>query len=176
MVYAMTRGELEATTAEYERIAQHAPPEVSAELKAERTAELDARARGAELEASGQREAGQAWQAQADAADVRATELEGQAEGYSAWEAEHRAERELAERARAELARRNAAERQAAPRPARRRSPTRPSPPPGACVQEPEVLEPVVAAERRGALDVAGPSRRSESAEAPEPEDLEARW
>ena len=112
MVYAMTRGQLEATTAEYERIAQAAPPEVSAELKAERTAELEARARGAELEASGQREAGQAWQAQADAASVRSTVLEGKAERYSAWEAEHRAERELAERARAELDRRNAAERQ----------------------------------------------------------------
>ena len=52
--------------------------------------------------------------ARADAADVRATEREGQAERYSVWEAEHRAERELAEAARAELARRNAAERQAA--------------------------------------------------------------
>ena len=101
--------------AHYERIAQHAPPEVSAELKAEHTAKLEAQARGAELEASGQREAGQAWQARADAADVRATEREGQAERYSVWEAEHRAERELAEAARAELARRNAAERQAAP-------------------------------------------------------------
>ena len=115
MVYAMTRGELEATQAHYERIAQHAPPEVSAELKAEHTAELDARARGAELEASSaSTRPAQAWQDQADAADVRATVLEGQAEAYSAWEAEHRAERELAERARAELARRNAAERQAA--------------------------------------------------------------
>ena len=113
MVYAMTRGDLEATQAHYERIAQHAPPEVSAELKAEHTAKLEAQARGAELEASGQREAGQAWQARADAADVRATEREGQAERYSVWEAEHRAERELAEAARAELARRNAAERQA---------------------------------------------------------------
>ena len=46
MVYAMTRGQLEATTAEYERIAQHAPPEVSAELKAERHGRADARARG----------------------------------------------------------------------------------------------------------------------------------
>ena len=45
---------------------------------------------------------------------MRGTELEGQAERYTAWEAEHRAERELAEAARAELARRNAAERQAA--------------------------------------------------------------
>jgi hypothetical protein len=112
MVYAMTRSDLEATQAHYERIAQHAPPEVSAELKAEHTAKLEAQARGAELEASGQREAGQAWQARADAADVRATEREGQAERYSVWEAEHRAERELAEAARAELARRNAAERQ----------------------------------------------------------------
>ena len=45
---------------------------------------------------------------------MRGTELEGKAERYTAWEAEHRAERELAEAARAELARRNAAERQAA--------------------------------------------------------------
>ena len=125
MVYAMTRGELEATTAEYERIAQHAPPEVSAELKAERTAELDARARGTELAELGQREAGQAWQTRADAADVRATVLEGKAEAYTAWEAEHRAERELAERARAELDRRKTAERQRTAEP-----------------QEPEVQEP----------------------------------
>ena len=113
MVYAMTREELAATTAHYEQVAAQAPLEVSAQLKAERLAEADARARGAELEAQGH-QAGQAWLAQADAADVRGTELEGQAERYTAWEAEHRAERELAEAARAELARRNAAERQAA--------------------------------------------------------------
>ena len=113
MVYAMTREELTATTAHYEQVAAQAPLEVSAQLKAERLAEADARARGAELEAQGH-QAGQAWLAQADAADVRGTELEGQAERYTAWEAEHRAERELAEAARAELARRNAAERQAA--------------------------------------------------------------
>jgi conjugative relaxase-like TrwC/TraI family protein len=146
MVYAMTRGELEASTAEYERIAQHAPPEVSAELKAERTAELDARARGVNLEAAGQAEAGRAWQVRADAADVRATELEGKAEAYTAWEAEHRAERELAERARAELARRNAAERQVAAEASAPREPdvqAEPAPQEPS-VQEPEVLEPVV--------------------------------
>jgi hypothetical protein len=112
MVYAMTRGQLEATTAEYERIAQAAPPEVSAELKAERQAEADARARGAELFVLGQHEAAQIHLDQADRADVRGTVLEGKAEAYTAWEAEHREERELAERARAELDRRNAAERQ----------------------------------------------------------------
>ncbi len=112
MVYAMTRGQLEATTAEYERIAQAAPPEVSAELKAERQAEADARARGAELFVLGQHEAAQIHLDQADQADVRGTVLEGKAEAYTAWEAEHREERELAERARAELDRRNAAERQ----------------------------------------------------------------
>ena len=112
MVYAMTRAELEATQAEYARVAQLAPPEVSAELKAERTAELEARARGAELAELGQAEAGRAWLAQADAADVRATELEGKAEVYAAWEEDHRAERDAAELAQAELDRRNAAERQ----------------------------------------------------------------
>ena len=149
MVYAMTRGQLEATTAEYERIAQHAPPEVSAELKAERTAELDARARGTELAELGQREAGQAWQTRADAADVRATVLEGKAEAYTAWEAEHRAERELAERARAELARRNTAERQreAEPRESEVHEPERQreAEPRESEVHEPEVAEPVVA-------------------------------
>ena len=112
MVYAMTRGQLEATTAEYERIAQAAPPEVSAELKAERQAEADARARGAELFVLGQHDAAQIHLDQADQHDVRGTVLEGKAEAYTAWEAEHREERELAERARAELDRRNAAERQ----------------------------------------------------------------
>ena len=107
---------------------------MTAELKAEHTAKLEAQARGAELEASGQREAGQAWQARADAADVRATEREGQAERYSVWEAGHRAERELAEAARAELARRNAAERQAA----------QASAPPEPEVAGPEELEPNV--------------------------------
>ena len=112
MVYGMTRAELEATQAEYARVAQLAPPEVSAELKAERTAELEARSRGAELAELGQAEAGRAWLAQADAADVRATELEGKAEVYAAWEEDHRAERNAAELAQAELDRRNAAERQ----------------------------------------------------------------
>ena len=144
MVYAMTRGDLEATQAHYERIAQHAPPEVSAELKAEHTAKLEARARGAELEASGQREAGQAWQARADAADVRATEREGQAERYSVWEAEHRAERELAEAARAELARRNAAERQAAQASAPQEPEVQDPAPQEPEVAEPEELEPNV--------------------------------
>ncbi len=112
MVYAMTRAELEATQAEYARVAQLAPPEVSAELKAERTAELEARSRGAELAELGQAEAGRAWLAQADAADVRAEVLEGKAEVYAAWEEDHRAERDAAERAQAELDRRNAAEHQ----------------------------------------------------------------
>ena len=144
MVHAMTRGDLEATQAHYERIAQHALPEVSAELKAEHTAKLEAQARGAELEASGQREAGQAWQARADAADVRATEREGQAERYSVWEAEHRAERELAEAARAELARRDAAGRQAAQASAPQEPEVQDPAPPEPEVAGPGELEPNV--------------------------------
>ena len=112
MVYAMTRGQLEATVAEYERVAQAAPPEVSPQLRAERLAEADARARGAELFVLGQHDAAQIHLDQADRADVRATVLEGQAEAYAAWEEAHRPERDAGERARAELDRRNAAERQ----------------------------------------------------------------
>ena len=111
MVYAMTRGQLEATVAEYERVAQAAPPEVSPQLRAERLAEADARARGAELFALGQHDAAQIHLDQADRANVRATVLEGQAEAYAAWEEAHRPERDAGERARAELDRRNAAER-----------------------------------------------------------------
>ena len=161
MVYAMTRGQLEATTAEYERIAQHAPPEVSAELKAERTAELDARARGTELAELGQREAGQAWQTRADAADVRATVLEGKAEAYTAWEAEHREERELAERARAELARRNTAERQ------RMAVPQEPE------VREPEPGDPVAREPEPGERELA--EVREPEVREPEPGDPVAR-
>ena len=97
-----------------ERMKVTAPPEVSPELKAERLAEADAQARGAELTALGDHQAAQEAQARADAADVRATVLEGQAEVYARWEADTAAERRSAELARAELeARAKTAERTA---------------------------------------------------------------
>jgi len=71
---------------------------------------------------------------------VRATEREGQADRYSVWEAEHRAERELAEAARAELARRDAADRQAAQASAPQEPKAAPEPKAAA---EPEVIRPV---------------------------------
>ena len=93
MIWSMTRGQLEATVAAGERVKATAPPEVSPELKAERLAEADARARGAELAALGDHQAAQEAQARADAADVRATVLEGRAEVYARWEADTAAER-----------------------------------------------------------------------------------
>ena len=115
MIWAMTRGQLEATVAAGERMKATAPPEVSPELKAERLAEADAQARAAELAALGDHQAAQEAQARADAADVRATVLEGQAEVYARWEADTAAERRAAELARSELeARAKTAERAAA--------------------------------------------------------------
>ena len=72
------REELAATTAQYERVAQHAPPEVSAELKAERTAEAGGAGPRGRAGGAGPAEAGQAWLAQADAADVRGYGAGGQ--------------------------------------------------------------------------------------------------
>ena len=95
-----------AAEAPQERVAEAqatAPPEVSPELKAERLAEADAQARAAELAALGDHQAAQEAQARADAADVRATVLEGQAEVYARWEADTAAERHEAELARSEL-------------------------------------------------------------------------
>ena len=83
---ACPRAELEAHVAAYERVQATAPREVSAELRAERLAEADARARALELRAQGQPELAAQAEARADAGNVRATELEGQAEVYAAWE------------------------------------------------------------------------------------------
>ena len=113
MIWSMTRGQLEATRAEYDRVKATAPPEVSPQLRAERLAEADARARGAELAALGDHQAAQEAQARADAADVRATVREGQAEVYARWEASTAADRRSAELAKAELERRATAEQDA---------------------------------------------------------------
>ena len=86
---------------------------MSPQLRAERLAEADARARAAELAALGDHQAAQEAQARADAADVRATVLEGQAEVYARWEASTAADRRSAELAKAELERRAAAEQDA---------------------------------------------------------------
>ena len=103
MIWAMTRGQLEATVTTGERLKATAPPEVSPQLKAERLAEADAQARTAELATLGDHQAAQEAQARADAADVRATVLEGQAEMYARWEADTSAERHEAELAQSEL-------------------------------------------------------------------------
>ena len=103
MIWAMTQGQLEATAATGERIKATAPPEVSPELRAVRLAEADARARGAELSVLGEHQAAQDALARADAADVRATVLEGRAEIYAQWETDTAAERHAAELARSEL-------------------------------------------------------------------------
>ena len=103
MIWAMTQGQLEATVAAGERLKATAPPEVSPELKAERLAEADAQARAAELTALGDHQAAKEAQARADAADVRGTVLEGQAEVYARWEADTATERRSAELARSEL-------------------------------------------------------------------------
>jgi hypothetical protein len=113
MIWAMTRGQLEAEVAAGERLKVTAPPEVSPELKAERLAEAEARARGAELAVLGEHQAAQEALARADAADVRATVLEGRAEVYAQWEVGTAAERQAAETAQAELERRAAAEQDA---------------------------------------------------------------
>ena len=103
MIWAMTPGQLEAKVAEYDRLKATAPAEVSPELRAERVAEADARARGAELAVLGDHQAAQEAMARADAADVRATVLEGQAEVYAQWEQHTAADRREAELAQAEL-------------------------------------------------------------------------
>ena len=113
MIWSMTRGQLEATKAEYDRMKATAPPEVSPQLRAERLAEADARARAAELAALGDHQAAQEAQERADAADVRATVREGQAEVYARWEASTAADRRSAELATAELERRATAGRDA---------------------------------------------------------------
>ena len=106
LVWAIPRAELEATVAAYERVAATAPREVSAELRAERQAEADARARALELRAQGQTELAAQAEARADAGNVRATELESAAEVYAAWEESTAPQREAAELAQAELGRR----------------------------------------------------------------------
>ena len=83
-----------------------APREVSAELRAERQAEADARVRTLELRAQGQTEQAAQAEARADAGNVRATELESAAEVYAAWEESTSPQREAAELAQAELGRR----------------------------------------------------------------------
>ena len=112
MIWSMTRGQLEATKAAG-RMRATAPPEVSPQLRAERLAEADARARAAELAALGDHQAAQEAQARADAADVRATVHEGQAEVYTRWETSTAADRRSAELAKAELERRATAEQDA---------------------------------------------------------------
>ena len=106
LVWAIPRAELEATVAAYERVAATAPREVSAELRAERQAEADARVRTLELRAQGQTEQAAQAEARADAGNVRATELESAAEVYAAWEESTSPQREAAELAQAELGRR----------------------------------------------------------------------
>ena len=93
----MSRGELEGHVAAYERVQVTAPREVSAELRAERLAEADARARALELRAQGPLELAAHAEVRADAGNVRATELEGQAEVYAGWEESTAAQRHQAE-------------------------------------------------------------------------------
>ena len=113
-VRGMTRGELERDVAHYARFQATAPPEPSRELRAVSLAAADARAHTVHLDAEGHAQAAEMRERQADAANVQATELEGQLEAYQAWEEATAPTRELAERASAELARRDAAERQEA--------------------------------------------------------------
>jgi conjugative relaxase-like TrwC/TraI family protein len=108
-VWAVPRVQLEQTVAAYERVQAAAPREVSAELRAERLAEADARARALELRAQGLAELAAGAEARADAGDVRATGLEGQAEAYTSWAEATAAERAAAELAQAELNRRGTA-------------------------------------------------------------------
>jgi fused signal recognition particle receptor len=107
-VWAVPRAELEATVAAYERVAATAPREVSAELRAERLAEANARARALELRARDQAELAAQAEARADAGNVRATELESAAGVYASWEESTAPQRAAAELARAELDRRGA--------------------------------------------------------------------
>jgi hypothetical protein len=99
-VWAVPRAELERTVAAYERVHATAPREVSAELRAERLAEADARTRALELHALGQAELAAQAEARADAGAHSAVELEGAAAAYATWEeitAPHRAAAELAQ-------------------------------------------------------------------------------
>jgi hypothetical protein len=105
-IWAIPRAELETQVATYQRIQATAPREVSAELRAERLAEADARVRALELRAQGQAELAAQAEARADAGAVRATELEGHAEKYTAWTETTADERAAAELAQAELERR----------------------------------------------------------------------
>jgi hypothetical protein len=105
-VWAIPRAELEATVAAYERVRATAPREVSAELRAERLAEADARARALELHAQGQAELAAQAEARADAGARRAVELEGAAVVYASWEESTAPRRAAAELAQAELNRR----------------------------------------------------------------------
>jgi hypothetical protein len=92
----------------YERVQVTAPREVSAELRAERLAEADARARALELRAQDQAELAALAEARADAGGLRAAELEGQAEVYADWEESTGGQRHQAELAAEELERRSA--------------------------------------------------------------------
>jgi hypothetical protein len=104
----ISQGELETHVAAYERVQVTAPREVSAELRAERLAEADARARALELRAQSQLELAAQAEARADAGGLRAVELEGQAEVYADWEESTAAQRHQAELAAEELERRAA--------------------------------------------------------------------
>ncbi len=108
-VWAVPQAALERTVAVYERVQATAPREVSAELRAERLAEADARARALELRAQGHAELAGGAEARADAGALRAVELEGQAAVYASWEETTAAERAAAELAQAELDRRGTA-------------------------------------------------------------------
>ena len=143
MIWAMTRGQLEATVAAGERMKATAPPEVSPELKAERLAEAETRARGAELAALGDHQAAHEAQARADAADVHGTALEGRAEVYAQWEAATAAERRSAELARSELeARAQTAERAAAKAEAETATAAEPPEVPDPTDTTPDLVEP----------------------------------
>jgi conjugative relaxase-like TrwC/TraI family protein len=108
-VWAVPRAQLERTVAAYERVQATAPREVSAELRAERLAEADARARALELRTQGQAVLAAQAEARANAGALRAVELEGRAEVYASWEETTAAERAAAELAQAELERRGTA-------------------------------------------------------------------
>jgi conjugative relaxase-like TrwC/TraI family protein len=102
----MSQGELEAHVAAYERIRATAPREVSAELRAERLAEADARAQTVELRARGQADLAAQAGARAGAGAQRAAELEAAAGMYTAWEESTTGQRHQAELAAEELQRR----------------------------------------------------------------------
>jgi hypothetical protein len=115
LVWAVPCAELEAQVAHYQRVAAIAPREVSAELRAERLAEADTRAQALELETQGWPELAAQASARADAGDVRATVLEGQADRYAAWAETTATDRMAAELAQAELDRRGTEAPQAEP-------------------------------------------------------------